>query len=432
MAKKKTTTKKTPKINFHDWAVTNASPKKIKINGFVALTLNTYNIRGYTSMQNLVRISAADVYEEGKNDKGVQRPDKPTHAKKTIDYALGLNEKYDTASKFYWGDILLCNRTTNATSFNINGKKYEELTQDELSQYLGEEVEIIIDTSKLDLDSIKYEKEPDISRVDGNHRLKGYQYKFEDRLKDKEPTNDLEELQTPFTMLPGLTVDEEDYIFEMVNGTPMKVDTSQVKAKRARRMGVGLLEGELNDLCLAIATELKEDGNAFKDLVYSGGRVDTQKKKLGRTPPLKLAPLSNYVKQQLKVSSTFVDANINEPMNIIKTVVAYWNSVKDVFPELFLDQAGKKGEFIMFQAVGMYGFGMLGGKFMNDFLNEDNPNKDYFKKRLKILQKNVDMSRTNPEFSDAAGFGGGKKIYMYFLSEVSDLEIKKSQISEIF
>jgi len=86
----------------------------------------------------------------------------------------------------------------------------------------------------------------------------------------------------------------------------------------------------------------------------------------------------------------------------------------------------------MFQAVGMYGFGMLGGKFMNDLLNEDNPNKDYFKKRLKILQKNVDMSRTNPEFSDAAGFGGGKKIYMYFLSEVSDLEVKKSQISEIF
>ena len=45
MAKKKTTTKKAPKINFHEWASSNASPKTIKIKGFVALTLNTYNIR---------------------------------------------------------------------------------------------------------------------------------------------------------------------------------------------------------------------------------------------------------------------------------------------------------------------------------------------------------------------------------------------------
>jgi len=432
MAKKKTTTKKAPKINFHEWASLNASPKTIKIKGFVALTLNTYNIRGYTSMQNLVRISAADVFEEGKNDTGVQRPDTPSHAKKTIDYALGLSETYENASKFYWGDVLLCNRNTNATSFVLNEKKHEELTQEQLADYLGEEVEIIINTAKLDLDAIKNEKLPDISRVDGNHRLKGYQYRYEERLQNKESTADLDSLQTPFTMIPGLTVLEEDYIFEMVNGTPKKVDTSQVKYKRARRMGVSLLEGELDDLCLAIATELKDKGNAFENLVFAGGRVDEQKKILGRTPPLKLAPLANYVKQQLKEASLFVDANINEPMNIIKSVIAYWNSVKEVFPNLFEDQAGKKGEYILFQAVGMYGFGMLGGKFMNDMLDEQKLDKNYFKKRLQILEKNVDMSRDNEEFRDAAGFGGGKKIYMYFLSQVTDLEIRKSQISEIF
>jgi len=75
---------------------------------------------------------------------------------------------------------------------------------------------------------------------------------------------------------------------------------------------------------------------------------------------------------------------------------------------------------------------MLGGKFMNDMLDEQKLDKNYFKKRLQILEKNVDMSRDNEEFRDAAGFGGGKKIYMYFLSQVTDLEIRKSQISEIF
>ena len=152
-------------------------------------------------------------------------------------------------------------------------------------------------------------------------------------------------------------------------------------------MGVSLLEGELDDLCLAIATELKDKGNAFENLVFAGGRVDEQKKVLGRTPPLKLAPLANYVKQQLKEASLFVDANINEPMNIIKSVIAYWNSVKAVFPNLFEDQAGKKGEYILFQAVGMYGFGMLGGKFMNDMLDEQKLDKNYFKKDYKYWKK---------------------------------------------
>ena len=124
----------------------------------------------------------------------------------------------------------------------------------------------------------------------------------------------------------------------------------------------------------------------------------------------------------------FVDANINEPMNI-KSVIAYWNSV--VSFNLW-GSGRKKGEYILFQAVGMYGFGMLGGKFMNDMLDEQKLDKYYFKKRLQILEKNVDMSRNNEVFRDAAGFGGGKKIYMYFLSQVTDLEIRKSQISEIF
>ena len=71
---------------------------------------------------------------------------------------------------------------------------------------------------------------PDISRIDGNHRLKGYQYKFED-FKEGRETTKLEKLQAPYTIIPGLTIPEEDYIFEMVNGTPKKVDTSQVKEK---------------------------------------------------------------------------------------------------------------------------------------------------------------------------------------------------------
>ena len=429
MATKKSTTKA---VNFYDWNLEFGTKKTISFKGFVALTLNTYNIKGYTSLHNLALISSADVYEEGKNDTGVQRPDTKSHAKKAIEYALGEGETFEEASKFYWGDVLLCNRNSNATKFKIGQNTFTELTQQDLKNHLGEEVTISVTLSKLNLESIKEQMRPDISRIDGNHRLKGYQYKFEDFKKEGQDTSKLEKLQTPYTFIPGLTINEEDYIFEMVNGTPKKVDTSQVKEKRARRLGVGLLEGELDDLCLFIATELQNKGNAFEGLVSKGGKSDTAQKKLGRAQPLKLAPLSNYIKQQLKTGKDYVDLYADDPSAISKPVVAYWNDVKKVFPNMFEDKAGKDGEFVLFQAIGMYGFGMLGGNFLNSMIDEDKIDKNFFFKRLKILKNNVDMKRTNDNYRNLAGFGGGKEVYLYFLKNVSDQDVRRSQIKDIF
>ncbi len=439
---------KKEKINLYKW-FKNQDPEKIELKGTVSLTLNTYNIRGITKMFNLCVVTAADVNEEGEHDEGVQRPHKQKHSKEAIEYALGeASTLFEDSKKLFWGDIILSNRESKAITFKIGSKTYQELSQEELRKSLGKEVTIIIDFKKLKMQSILKEKNPDINRVDGNHRLKGFQNKYElslqeiekakedddlqEKIKVYEGTLDkLDNLEIPYTLISGITVHEEDYIFEMVNGEVENIDTSLVAQKRYKRLGPSLLElgkEKIEDLCLFIAHELMKDGAALAGLVDQGGKKDAAQEKLGRAQPVRLNPLAGYIKKQLQNAPQFMDANL-APADVCKVVVAYWNEIRNVFPEMFEDVSGTKGVYILFQAIGWYGFGMLGGRFMDQAVMKDGTGFN-FEKKLKILAKKIDMKRTNPEFANLSGFTGGKEVYNYFVDAVDDLEVTKITLME--
>jgi hypothetical protein len=102
--------------------------------------------RGYAPLQQLSRVSRADVYDAESNPTGTQRDLSPKHAREAYEYIR--NNEFG-----YWPEVFLSARDPSVVQF-------------EPSQTDADVGYLIIDDEKIRRSSVI-----SISRVDGNHRL---------------------------------------------------------------------------------------------------------------------------------------------------------------------------------------------------------------------------------------------------------------------
>lgn len=260
--------------------------------------------RGYAKLSDLARISQPHIYDEAKDQTGIQRDLDNTHALRAYKYAAFGEGKLGDYR--LWPELVLNVRDPTVVTLEpvakADGLNLTKLT---------------FDLSKIEKSSLS----PAISRVDGNHRL---HYALGDE-KRKLPAVDA---TTAFSITIGLDTLAEQALFKDINDNQKGMNTSHLDHIVFRSTPQMKLMGDEPELW--ISERLHEDSESpFLGLVYRGGA-----RSQGSQRFINLRSLKNGV--QLMLSSGKALKTMPGPPGYVVSaqyllIRNYWNAVKKIY-----------------------------------------------------------------------------------------------------
>lgn len=398
-------------------ALSKARGKKLVIRGcLIGENLNLVQIRGYASMDQLADISGPDVFDQVTNPLGTQRDLLPKHAKEASNYATESLDVDAESDPRAFPEVILNVRDEGVLAVISDGS---ELDFSSLAsrEHTGKSVDIEVDLSSLDFPPPDHE--PQISRLDGNHRLS--------RVPALDERDDKDFPVIPFALFIGLGKDQERKLFADINGTQVKMNTSHLSQIRMQLDGDKLLL-DAKTRPLWFAKKLALEPGVFADVVFQGGSKGGVRQQKGFVPPLNLATLKSMVGETLKkVDSEFnqvVSAEILEKAIVgdkdamrkvltvsemlLKLQTYYWNAVKSVYSEAWQDH--KKRSYVIFQSVGTLAMSRFGGDLISDLMSKGQASPGDFMQEVQKL-RNAGLTLVKGDYEGYAGLAGANKIY---------------------
>ncbi|MCF8529218.1 MAG: DGQHR domain-containing protein [Aquiluna sp.] len=375
---------------------------------------------GFERLDNLADISSADVFDQVDNKFGTQRELKSKHAREAGEYALGsgssdsLNDpRAFTAVILNVRDLSLVRVFHEGAEINISSSG-TNLTETRI-------VDVEIDRSQIIYPQPKFN--PQISRVDGNHRLSAVPA-VDERENLIFPT-------VPFDLFVGLSTDQERKLFRDINGTQVKMNTAHLAQIHISLEGDGaLLDNKSRSIWLA--KRLAGPGFAFQDMVYMGGAKVGLKNASGSLPPINLNSLDSMMKETLRGLETlqvelFPEELIDEARagdsiafeeivqngeKLATLLNRFWLAVRNNFPEAWQD----KKNHILLQSIGLMGTSKFATEVIRDLISEhkvDQPSFDMELKKLVSVGFNFDKSN----YSGFAGGAGASKVFVQLVEK---------------
>lgn len=382
--------------------------------------LNLLAIRGYAPLETLAAISAPDVYDEYRNPKGTQRELDPTHSRESYEYAAGSSDVLPQNDPRAFPEIILNARDAMVLEIYEHGNPENLIDLNSFtpaSEFDGGVVGVRVRAS--DLDFPHPSESPQISRVDGNHRLSSVDL-------DALLSGDLDEpVLVPFCMYVQLTTDQEIKLFRDINGTHKGMDVSFL-ITTAGRLGGEDLKNDPSTIHLWIASTLKSKGHAFEGVVFSGGSKTGAKEALGKVPPIRIATLASTMKTMLSSAQVMQSTFADKPGVILELIDRYWKAVKSVFPEAWAD----RNNYILLQTIGLTGFARLGAVMIDQGINDGNVDQKDFEIFLKAVRDSVDLARKSELWVGVAGAGGGKKVAEVVIAAATKSAATKVKVIE--
>ncbi len=395
-------------------------------NCVVGKNLNLVQVRGYASLDALADISSADVFDQKLNEEGTQRPLTPSHVKEAYSYAITSIGAEPTFDPRAFTEVILNVRKQDAVKILVEGKEvvFSELAVDDGNSVIADVI--------VRLDALSYpakDYEPEISRVDGNHRLSGVP------IIDKRDMS-LNYPFVSFALFVGLSQDQERKIFADINGNQKNMDTSHLRQIVLRQKGDrSLLDKQTRPQWFA--KQLSAPGAVFDGLVHMGGSKKGIKKALGANPPLTFTGLVTMVSHTLKKLDEEVERamplatcqlaeagdkrafeTVMQRATVIKTVLEnYWLGVKATFPEAWNDI--KKSEFVLFDSTGSVALSQLAGDVIDQQLLDSKVQlSDFILALGRIRDAGITLKKT--DYPGAAGMAGTSVIYAHLVSSRSE------------
>jgi DGQHR domain-containing protein len=383
--------------------------------------LNLLTARGHASLDQLALISSPDVYDQIDNKTGTQRDLNKPHARACYEYALGYDVPPEEYPRFF-PEILLNARDTGCLEL------YNPADPTELYDFdsLADDAEIpasSVTGVRFRLDRIKFPKRskgPQISRVDGNHRLYGT-----DEVLEEASDEDLDvEENFPtasFSLLIGLNANQEASLFRDINGEHQGMDVAHLDQLAVRITTEAKLKDDTDPKrrALWIAYKLSEAGFAFEDMVYMGGAKEGLRSR-GLQPPIKINALKSTVLAQLKGAPVVAGKLKDKPEAMLRLIDNYWQAVRASFPEAW----GNRKDFILLQAIGLGAFARFGASVMERGWESGAITQEDFERDLVPIKKSVSLERTT--YPGIAGAGGQQYIFNKLI-EASDPDAVKTE-----
>jgi DGQHR domain-containing protein len=345
----------------------------VTLRAVVGSALNVQVYRGFASMNDLARISRADVYDQNDNVRGTQRDLSPAHARQAYEYALGSAVQ----EKRFWPEVVL------------NIRRIKGVRISAMSKVKGgsEFVKLQIDTSQLDLT----EKDPSISRVDGNHRL------YFAAGNPRRKLNPLDVI-VPFAITKGLSSDDELRIFKDINANQKAMNTSHLDNIIYRLTPADKIFRD--NRALWVAQQLaKRSGSPFSSKVHLGG-----KKQKGRYL-VSLRGLESGTRELLGGSQIL--SKIEDAEMLYKLVENFWMAVMATWPDEWVDSVNFK---LMTNTPGLSALGRLGGKILDLQLRKGRAKSEDFERALAQVKPLVDWRKSSEMMKGMAGPGAAKVL----------------------
>jgi DGQHR domain-containing protein len=380
--------------------------------------LNLGVIRGFARLDVLADISAADVYDQVLNPLGTQRDLLTKHAKEATEYALDAMGHDAASHPRAFPEIILNARDKNVLS--VRDTAGDEIVLDSTEELYPEPqvVDIIVNSRSLDWPKPAYD--PQISRLDGNHRLDQIP-----AIADRE--SDSEFPVVPFAMFIGLTADQERALFRDINGNQRKMETSHLDTILYRLSKENLLLTPAGR-ALWIAEELIKPGEVFSDKVFTGGAKSGTKKTLGHIPPIKISTLKSAVQTTLR-EALKLEANsfptelitaaaigdsesahykeLERNAFLVKELLSrYWRAVKAAFPDAWQDRTN----YVLLQTIGLTAFSQLAADVLQDRWEAGSYEQSDFDIVLKQIAAKVSLDKDR--FAGLAGLAGAKQVFL--------------------
>lgn len=384
----------------------------------IGQNLNLNQVRSFATLDFLADISAADVFDQVLNPEGTQRELKAKHAKEAYEYALDslTADPVDDARAF--SEVILNVRNVEAVELEVGGVIVDP------NEIASESEEPIYGELIIHIDRLNYpfqSTDPDISRVDGNHRLSSVELLNK---RDAEKTFPV----ISFAMFIGLTKEQELKVFADINGKQQKMDTSHLNQILANQKGdLSLLSDKSRGRWFA--KQLSSTGKPFEGLVFMGGSRRGLKKKDGVSPPITFTGLTTMMNHTLKGMEEIIAKELTtkdcelafagdkikfedikrKSEAFEKLIENFWLAVKETFQEAWNDK--KKTEYLLFDSTGNVALSMLAGSMISEAVRDKKYDKEHFKRELQAIREEGVQLRKSNFPSGLAGLAGTKVVY---------------------
>ena len=389
-------------------------------NCIVGQNLNLLSIRGYARLDVLAAISAPDVFDQVNNPQGTQRDLDKGRSREALAYAMEAVSMESATDPRAFTEVILNVRDKAVIQIiDIESDAEVEFNSHAgINEVLSQRVEIRVNLGEMQIPAPEFD--PQISRVDGNHRLSSVLDLEAEILEDVETLP-----WVAFSIFVGLDPDQERAIFRDINSKQQKMETAHLDQIRLKLEGKGLLAAEKTkkEWALWVANELAAPGKPFDGLVFFGGSRRGIKA-AGIKPILKLNALRDTVRFSIvdSVEQTFfvIDPQAEAQMTAAEVenerlsnarmfamlLDWYWQAVRSAFPEAWQN----KRDYILFQSIGLYGFGALAARVIAMLTAENQLEPKHFDAMLSTVSRKVNLSRDNPAWEGVAGMAGGRKV----------------------
>lgn len=367
----------------------------------IGRNLNLLVLRGFANLYDLAVISGPDVYDQYVNPSGTQRELDKKHAASCFEYADSAEDVIAEDDPRSFPEIIL----------NARDRQVIEIYQVEDSEFLLDinsfssptHIENGLVGVRVRIQDIEFPQpttNPQISRVDGNHRLSGVD--VSEVLADESEPNFV---NVPFSLYVGLTTEQEVKLFRDINGEHKGMDITHL-TNIDNRLGGEALKTDAKQVHKWMAGKLAQPGKAFEGMVFAGGSKAGAKAVLGKVPPVRLNTLAGTLKLQMS-KATLVMANYgDEPDLVLELIDRYWKAVRNIFSEEWSDRTN----FILLQTIGLSGFAQLGATLMDQGITDAKVEQRDFEVYLQAAKSQVDLSRTAEQWKGVAGAGGATRV----------------------
>jgi DGQHR domain-containing protein len=374
----------------------------------VGPSLNMTVIRGFAPIHHLAIPSAPDIFDGMDNPTGTQRDLNRKHARESMAYAVEAAAVGPSEDPRTFPEVLLNVRDSAVITVMDIEHPDEAIDFSSLQDFEDTDlpaqvlVRIDLDALQLPLTAVN----PQISRVDGNHRLSGF-----DELVIQAQENDEFDLSdfptVSFAMSVGLNDLQEAKLFRDINGNTKKMETDHLLQINIRSTGETNLKASqsLDDRALWLAEALTREGRAFHARVFKGGAKEGVKKAYGGTPPLRFNTLRRSMKILLQHAPS-VDAGLRSAEAAdaqLEILDRFWKAVARVFPDAWDD----KRNFMLLQTVGLDGMSTYGGALLDEAYKKEKWEEEDF---IELLQPIASFDMSKETHSGLTGGAGTKEF----------------------
>jgi len=333
--------------------------------------LNTPVYRGFASIKDIATISAPDTGDQDHNPNGLQRELKEKHARDGYRYAEDALKSPDRGH--IWPELILNVREPTVID--------EPLLVDEQHNLF----KIVVHEDQID----KKREHPQISRIDGNHRLF---YGEGHPIQGWPPL----EVSTPFSLTIGLTPLQETYFFVDINDNQVKMPTSHLYHLLARITDSELLAQKKPTVWIAnkLVADYKSPFHGIVDLGGAKDKVQALDRKIN------LAHLRTSTEMMLKLSIKLRDyKEIEDKCVIIRT---YWTAVKRVFSQEWADSK----KYLLLRGYGVWSMSIVGADILDRCLGP-RVKWDKFEDQIAAYLRQIrGVLNWDAKDGDVKGYGG--------------------------